>query len=110
MTKFSGNHCDIVNVYRSQGANTELFIENLYTLIADCNTCYIVGDLNIDLFVNDKHPIITFINSHGFHQLVINSTHESGSLIDHAFIKAFMIVIMHVIGLITPTMQLYALF
>ena len=88
MTKFSCNHCDIVNVYHSQSANTESFISNLNMLIADCSTYYIVGDFNIDLFVNSKHPIVTFIISHGFQQLVIESTHESGSLLDYAFVKA----------------------
>ena len=88
MSKFSSNECHVVNVYRSQGADTTSFIENLNKLIVNCYNCYIVGDFNIDYFKN-MHPISSWILSQGFQQLVKYSTHEMGSLLDYAFVKSF---------------------
>ena len=89
MSKFSSIECHVVNVYRSQGADTTSFIENLNKLIVNCYNCYIVGDFNIDFLANTaSHPIISWILSRGFVQLVQHATHESGSLLDYAFARS----------------------
>ena len=89
MTKFSSDYCHVINIYRSQGAQTVSFIDNLKTLVGDNDCCYIVGDFNIDFLSNKTlHPIILWILSHGFVQLVQHATHESGSLLDYAFARS----------------------
>ena len=87
MAKFSSNYSHVVNIYRSQGADTSSFIENLNRLITNCDNCYIVGDFNLDFFA-DVHPIINWILSCGFQQLVQHSTHDMGGLLDYAFVKS----------------------
>ncbi|HBI40238.1 MAG TPA: hypothetical protein DDY16_04745 [Tenacibaculum sp.] len=88
MTKFSSSFCDIINIYRSQGANNSFFIEKLTMLITDCNNCFIVGDFNIDILTIHKHPVIQWLISSQFTPLVNCPTHESGSLLDYAFVKS----------------------
>ena len=88
MTKFSSNHCHIINIYRSQGADTSIFLQNLMQLISHCDNCFIVGDFNIDFNQTKDHPIINAILSTGFRQLVKDATHESGSLLDYAFVNS----------------------
>ena len=87
MTKFFGNDYHVINVYRSQGADTIAFINALDSLIIGCDYCYIVGDFNIN-FLEGCHPIVRHILSHGFIQLVDSPTHEEGSLLDHAYVKS----------------------
>ena len=87
MTKFYNSDCHIVNVYRSQGANDLLFIEHLNNLIVGCHNCFVVGDFNINGMNNRMHPVIQSLISSEFRQLVDTPTHESGSLLDYAFVK-----------------------
>ena len=57
-------------------------------LINHCDNCFIVGDFNIDFNKTKDHPIINAILSIGFRQLVKDATHESGSLLDYAFVNS----------------------
>ena len=87
MTKFSSNDCDIINVYRSQGADTSSFLKHLNALVQNSKECYIVGDFNINFIECKKHAISERLHLQGFEQLVLSPTHENGSLLDHAYIK-----------------------
>ena len=87
MTKFFGNGCHVINVYRSHGADTTAFINALDSLMIDCDHCVIIGDFNIH-FSEDCHPIVRHISSHGFTQLVESSTHVEGNILDHAYVKS----------------------
>ena len=57
-------------------------------LITACNNCFVVGDFNIDFLTNHKHPVIQWLISSQFLPLVNRPTHESGSLLDYAFVKS----------------------
>ena len=87
MALFSSNFYHVINVYRSEGADTPLFIRHLDFLISNLENCIIVGDFNLDL-LTASHPIIDFLLSNGFLQLVKCATHEQGSLLDYAFVKS----------------------
>ena len=87
MTMFFGNDHHVINIYRSQGADSTSFINALDSLIIDCDNCFVVGDFNIN-FLDGCHPIVRHILSHGFTQLVEFPTHEEGSLLDHAYVKS----------------------
>ena len=87
MTKFSSNDYDIINIYRSQGADNKSFIIHLKSLVQNCHKCYIVGDFNINFIENKNNAISNWLHSQGFEQIVLSPTHENGSLLDHAYIK-----------------------
>ena len=88
MARISGNKFEVINIYRSQGADTTEFIESLTNLIMINKNCYIVGDFNIDYLTTDSHPIIQKIISLGFEPLVHSATHSEGSLLDHAYVRS----------------------
>ena len=85
MAKFSCLDLHVVNIYRSREANSEQFLNHLDILINNCDTCYIVGDLNINYHINHNHPICEWLLSREFTQLVQKPTHEGGGLIDHVY-------------------------
>ena len=87
MSKFSGKDFDVVNVYRSNTADTKCFLHNLESLTKNCDTCYIVGDFNLN-FSNTTHPILNWISTQGFIQLVHYPSHEDGGILDHAYVKS----------------------
>ena len=87
MASFSSDFYNVINVYRSQGADTPLFIQNLSIIMYDLKNCIIVGDLNLD-YLTTSHPIIEFILSCGFKQHVKYATHEDGGLLDYAFVRS----------------------
>ena len=87
MIKFSCKDIHVINVYRSQNANTTMFLDSLNSLIDGCDQYFIVGDFNIDIS-NTFHPIVTSILSKGFRQLVQFPTHEQGGIIDHVYVRS----------------------
>ena len=84
---FSSDCYHVINVYRSQGADTRSFIQHLSFLIKDLDNCFVVGDFNVDS-LTVSHSITNFLLSQGYKQLVKFATHEHGSLLDHAFIRS----------------------
>ena len=46
---------------------------------------FIVGDFNICFLSEAHHPVIQFLSSHGFKQLVKRPTQIEGRLIDHIY-------------------------
>ena len=64
-----------------------LFIDHLSLLTSNLDNFFIVGDFNID-YLTASHPIIDFLLSRGFKQLVRVATHEQGSLLDYAFVRS----------------------
>lgn len=87
MSKFSTGNVHVINVYRSHGACSSLFIDCLNSLVFGCDQCYIVGDFNID-FLKNKDSVVNWILSHGFKQIVQSATHEEGGLLDHVYVKS----------------------
>ena len=86
MTKIASKTTDIINVYRSQGANTAAFERDLLELIYLNRETIIVGDFNICHEKNSSHSIITMLENLGFHQIVKYPTHIDGGTIDLVFI------------------------
>ena len=75
----------MINVYRSSGTNSNLFLGDLHRIIAKRRTL-IVGDFNICYLSDNSHPIFKSLREYGFHQLVEFPTHDKGRMIDLAFI------------------------
>ena len=84
ITKISSPELDIINLYRSDGTDTEQFLEDLFGQVSRKETL-IVGDFNLCFKSDILHPIFQALN--GFDQLVKYPTHVRGRIIDLAFIK-----------------------
>ena len=86
MTKISSESQDIINVYRSEGADSSLFIEDLIQLFDSTKTTIIVGDFNICFKAENNHPVLRKLELLGFIQKVLAPTHIEGRQIDHVFV------------------------
>ena len=85
MTKVSCEEHDIINVYRSGGASSDLFVSEFRKLFNVSKETFVVGDLNICYLSQGNHKLLTFFREEGFHQLVARPTHLEGRMIDQVF-------------------------
>ena len=85
-TKLASEKLDVINIYRSDGANTNMFLEDLMSMINDKRTL-IMGDFNLCFQSENLHPIFQCLRKQGFCQLVKSSTHIKGRMIDLVFIN-----------------------
>ena len=85
MTKINAAELDLVNMYRSQGADDKQIIEDLETVIDIDKITIIVGDVNF-CFIDDRnHPIAKYLEANGFSQHVKQATHLQGGHIDQVY-------------------------
>ena len=77
ITKISSSDLDVVNLYGSDGADTDQFLEDLFCLIS-CKETFLVGDFNRCFKSEYFHPVFQALN--GYEQLVKNPTHVQGRL------------------------------
>ena len=85
MTKVSCNKYDIVNCYRSDGASSQKFIDDISKLIDGTRETFILGDLNLCILSEPNSQILSWIVNQGFKQLITKPTHIQGRLIDCIF-------------------------
>ena len=85
MTKLSTVDVDILNVYRSQGADNKEMIDDLAALIDIDKITIIVGDLNFCYVDQRNHAIAKYLEDKGFSQHVQEATHLQGGHIDHVY-------------------------
>ena len=85
MTKIAVFDINVINVYRSENANTKTFLKDLIDII-DGKQSIIVGDFNLCFVSQNVHPIFKFFKECGFLQLVKNPTHMKGRMIDLVFV------------------------
>ena len=91
MCKVSKADFDVINIYRSQDANTVDFLNDLKDLIDndESRPCIILGDFNWNYPQRQGNCAINLIESWSFHQIIKASTHIGGGLLDHIYIKNF---------------------
>ena len=87
LTKITSEHQDIVNVYRSDGADDKSFQEDLFGLINSGKQSLVVGDFNICYQTQRSHPLFNAFQRKGYNQIVAAPTSYNGRLIDLAFIS-----------------------
>ena len=87
MCKVSCKNFDVINIYRSNGADTVKFLSDLGKLASGKKPCFLVGDFNVNYLKESHHPIVKKIVSCGFKQVVAHPTHEAGGLLDHVYLK-----------------------
>ena len=85
MSKITSGQYTVINIYRSSNASSDRFINDLQSLLDMSHKTFIVGDFNICFLSEFDHPVIKFIISKGFKQLVSNPTQMEGRLIDHVY-------------------------
>ena len=83
MTKISSESTDIINVYRSEGAQSADFMKDLTSLLDLSKVTYLVGDFNLCYKSDRNHPILMELRFLGFEQMVKFPTHIAGRMIDH---------------------------
>ena len=76
-------------VYRKQSMHIREFFQILQYLLATNSIDIIAGDFNYDLLKVSQNKFLDIFTDHV--QIVNKSTHISGSLIDHAYIKKALI-------------------
>ena len=86
-TKLGSEQLDIINVYRSEGAETKNFLKDLFGLICSKKQTLIVGDFNLCYLSAISHQLFQAFHSKGYQQLVKVPTSSKGRLIDLAFIS-----------------------
>ena len=87
MSKIESKNIDVIGIYRSQGANDKDLVEKLKKLIDERKTTIIGGDMNICLRAHPDNYITKKLKELGFQQVVAESTHIDGGLIDHIYLS-----------------------
>ena len=85
MTKLIFSDVNIINVYRSQGANNQEIVDFLEQLIDTDKPTIIAGDFNLCHIDHKENLIVKYLENHGFSQLVKEATHLQGGHIDHVY-------------------------
>ena len=85
ITKLRSESLDVINIYRSAGAQTESLIHDVSSLISSGKHTLIVGDFNLCYISDYSHQLFEALRVKGFQQIVKNPTHIEGRLIDLVF-------------------------
>ena len=87
ITKIRSDSLDVINIYRSAGAPTDAFGNDVSSLISSGKQTLIVGDFNMCYNADFSHRLFESLRFQGFKQIVKNPTHIEGRLIDLVFIN-----------------------
>ena len=85
ITKVLSEEIDIINIYRSSGAENINFVEDLCGLMTSGKQTIILGDFNLCFASENSNQVFQALKSMGFQQLVKHPTHIEGRLIDLVF-------------------------
>ena len=77
----------VIGVYRSNDGNIRGLLEEIDMLIIKNKFCVIGGDFNINIMNSPNNYLTKELNKKGFVQIVKNSTHIEGGLIDHIYVR-----------------------
>jgi len=86
MTKISSQALDIINIYRSNDANSTQFLLDLSEIFDNTKVTLVLGDFNICWKSERTNSVMKFMEQEGFKQLVSFPTHMEGRQIDQVFL------------------------
>ena len=89
ISKIGSEKMDIIGIYRSQGANDMDLIEKLKMMYDKEKTTIIGGDLNICVRAHPENYITKNLKELGFQQVVTESTHIDGGVLDHIYLSQY---------------------
>ena len=87
ISKLRARNIDLLNIYRSNGADHNLLIQALDDLITEEKPTIIIGDFNISFNESTPNMIKTYLKNKSFSKLINEPTHIDGNTIDQAMIK-----------------------
>ena len=87
MSKLESKKIDVIGIYRSQGGNDKKMIEILKSIVDINKTTIIGGDMNVCVRAHPGNFVTKTITEWGFQQVVTESTHIDGGVIDHIYIS-----------------------
>ena len=76
---------DVINIYRSQGANNSEVAKDLNQIINELKPTIICGDLNLCYVRQRNNEVTRMLEGQGFRQLVEEASHLQGGHIDHVY-------------------------
>ncbi|XP_046348179.2 uncharacterized protein LOC124128768 [Haliotis rufescens] len=89
----------VVIIYRPNSYKVDIFRKHLLQLVQELDKhsarSIIMGDFNENVFSSSS--IQTLMESNGFTQIVSESTTESGTLIDHVYVRGLENVLVHIL-------------
>ena len=85
MTKVHYSDINVITLYRSQGSDSQEFVDCLYQLIDTDKPTIITGDFNLCYIDQKENLIVKYLENLGFSQLVEEATHLQGGHIDHVY-------------------------
>ena len=85
ITKLTFEQLDLIAVYRSELGNLTEMLEHLENLINFDKWTVVCGDFNICYTTNRKNKVTQWLEKNEFTQLMKESTHIRGRLIDHFY-------------------------
>ena len=85
LSKISTPEVDVINIYRSQGADSTELIQDLKLSINQAIPTIICGDLNLCYINQRKNEVTNMLEGQGFNQLVLEASHLQGGHIDHVY-------------------------
>ena len=88
LIKVSNEDIEIVNVYRSQECNTRVFQDKLQYVVDPSRPTIVCGDTNIDISRDRGRGFVEFMENLGLTQMVTQSSHARGGLLDHVWVTA----------------------
>ena len=78
---------EVISVYRSKEGLINQILQELSNLIDGDKTTMICGDFNICYNSDGSNKLVKTLEGLGFKQLVQESTHIKGGLIDHVYLR-----------------------
>ena len=79
----------VISAYRPPSTPIDVFMNNMLEIIAQFQnvpTC-VVGDFNEDVSVTSNTHCCTMLKLQGFQQMINKPTHDTGTIIDHAYVS-----------------------
>ena len=87
ITKMTSEFLEVISVYRSKEGLINQILQELSNLIDGDKTTMICGDFNICYNSDGSNKLVKTLEGLGFKQLVQESTHIKGGLIDHVYLR-----------------------
>ena len=85
MIQSQSHPVNIINIYRSQGANNYELLDDLEKIVDKAKPTIICGDMNLCFIKQRNNEVIRKLEELGFQQLVREASHIGGGHIDHVY-------------------------
>ena len=88
LSKLRSANLEVIAVYRSERGNPSVLLNHIIDMISPGVNTVICGDFNICYLSQRNNKITKYLEQNGFTQLMKESTHIKGRLLDHFYFRA----------------------